>query len=137
MINAVLAIELEAYLERNGQVEVVHDQGQPVSGYALYLRYENERGDALAQWLCDPLANPVRHHARHQLPHSAARLHPAHLGSLNTANQAGGHTPFSNPLTNYFAYPAASNTVGRWRMEPNHVASQTDRRGDPRHLPGD
>ena len=53
MINAVLAIELEAYLERNGQVEAVHDQGQPVDGYALYLRYENERCDALAQWLCD------------------------------------------------------------------------------------
>ena len=32
---------------------MVHDQGQPVNGYALYLRYENERGDALAQWLCD------------------------------------------------------------------------------------
>ncbi len=53
MINAVIAIELEAYLEHNGQIEVVHDQGQPVNGYALYLRYENERGDALAQWLCD------------------------------------------------------------------------------------
>jgi hypothetical protein len=49
MINAVLAIELEAYLERNGQGEAVHDQGQPVDGYALYLRYENERGDRLAQ----------------------------------------------------------------------------------------
>ncbi|MGU5784597.1 hypothetical protein ACV1DY_13820 [Aeromonas caviae] len=53
MINAVIAIELEAYLEHNGQIEVVHDQGQPVNGYALYLRYENERGDALEQWLCD------------------------------------------------------------------------------------
>ncbi|MGU5559027.1 hypothetical protein ACV1C9_18035 [Aeromonas caviae] len=49
MINAVIAIELEAYLEHNGQIEVVHDQGQPVNGYALYLRYENERGDALGR----------------------------------------------------------------------------------------
>ncbi|MFQ2025007.1 hypothetical protein ACK355_07650 [Aeromonas veronii] len=53
MINAMIAIELEAYLERDGQIEVVHDQGQPVNGYGLYLRYENERGDRLAQWLCD------------------------------------------------------------------------------------
>ena len=53
MINTVIAIELEAYLEHNGQIEAVHGQGQPVNGYALYLRYENERGDALAQWLCD------------------------------------------------------------------------------------
>ncbi|MGL4922344.1 MAG: hypothetical protein ACRC4I_07005 [Aeromonas veronii] len=53
MINAVITIELEAYLEHDGQIEVVHDQGQPVDGYALYLRYENERGDVLAQWLCD------------------------------------------------------------------------------------
>ncbi|HDO1374982.1 TPA: hypothetical protein P2R00_002233 [Aeromonas veronii] len=55
MINAVIAIELEAYLEHNGQIEVVHDQGPPVDGYALYLRDENERGDALAQWLYDHL----------------------------------------------------------------------------------
>ncbi|WP_421304652.1 hypothetical protein [Aeromonas veronii] len=79
MISAVLAIELEAYRECHGHIEVVHDQGQTVDGYALYLRYENERGDALAQWLCD--------HPDHcwltqfgtltsnQLPHSAARLH--------------------------------------------------------------
>jgi hypothetical protein len=53
MINTVIAIELEAYLEHNGQIEAVHDQGQPVAGNALYLRYENERGDRLAQWLCD------------------------------------------------------------------------------------
>jgi hypothetical protein len=53
MINAMIAIELEAYLELNGQIKAVHDQGQPVAGYALYLRYENERGDRLAQWLCD------------------------------------------------------------------------------------
>ncbi|MGN5139847.1 MULTISPECIES: hypothetical protein [Aeromonas] len=53
MINAVIAIELEAYLEHDGQIEAVHDQSQPVDGYTLYLRYENERGDALAQWLCD------------------------------------------------------------------------------------
>ncbi|MDM5075273.1 hypothetical protein ACTG15_17410 [Aeromonas sp. 164P] len=53
MINAVIAIELEAYLEHNGQIDVVHDRGSQVNGYALYLRYENERGDALAQWLCD------------------------------------------------------------------------------------
>ena len=53
MINAVIAIELEAYLEHDGQIEAVHDQGQPVAGNALYLRYENERGDRLAQWLCD------------------------------------------------------------------------------------
>ncbi len=53
MINAVLAIELEAYHEHKGQTEVVHDQGQPVNSYALYLHYENERGDTLAQWLCD------------------------------------------------------------------------------------
>ncbi|MGN5185509.1 hypothetical protein ACTG1J_04280 [Aeromonas veronii] len=53
MINAVIAIELEAYLEHNGQFEVVHDQGLQVDGYALYLRYENEQGDLLAQWLCD------------------------------------------------------------------------------------
>ena len=49
MINAVIAIELETYLERDGQIEVMHDQGQPVDGYALYLRYENEQGKALAQ----------------------------------------------------------------------------------------
>jgi len=49
----MIAIELEAYLEHDGQIEVVHDQGQAVAGYALYLRYENERGDRLAQWLCD------------------------------------------------------------------------------------
>lgn len=24
-----------------------------MDSYALYLRYENERGDTLAQWLCD------------------------------------------------------------------------------------
>ncbi|MGE6133049.1 hypothetical protein [Aeromonas salmonicida] len=53
MINAVIAIELEAYLEHNGQIEAVHDRGQLVDSYALYLRYENERGDTLAQWLCD------------------------------------------------------------------------------------
>ena len=54
MINTMIAIELEAYLEHDGQIEVVHDQGLPVDGYTLlYLRYENERGDALAQWLCD------------------------------------------------------------------------------------
>lgn len=53
MINAVIAIELEAYLEHNGQIEVVHDRGTLVDDYALYLRYENERGDTLAQWLCD------------------------------------------------------------------------------------
>ncbi|RZG22409.1 hypothetical protein [Klebsiella pneumoniae] len=53
MINAVIAIELEAYLEHDGQIEVVHDRDQPVDGYALYLRYENEQGNALAQWLCD------------------------------------------------------------------------------------
>ena len=68
MINAVIAIELEAYLEHDGQIG-------------------------------SPLANPARHPTSHQLPHSAARLHPAHLGGLNTANQACGHTPFSNPLT--------------------------------------
>ena len=46
--------ENEAIKENlNRQIEVVHDQGQPVNGYALYLRYENERGDALAQWLCE------------------------------------------------------------------------------------
>jgi len=43
MINAVIAIELEAYLEHNGQIEVVHDQGTRVDVYAPYLRYENER----------------------------------------------------------------------------------------------
>lgn len=53
MINAVIAIELEAYLDHHGQIEVVHDRGSQVDGYALYLRYENERGDTLAQWLCD------------------------------------------------------------------------------------
>ena len=53
MINTMIAIELEAYLEHDGQIEVVHDQGLPVDGYTLYLRYENERGDALAQSLCD------------------------------------------------------------------------------------
>lgn len=97
--------------------------------------------NGVAQWLCappgSPLANPIRHHARHQLPRSVARLHPVHLGGLNTANQACGHIPCSNLLANYLAYPAAPNAVGRWCMEPNHVASQTDRRGDPRHLPGD
>ncbi|MGY1493650.1 hypothetical protein [Aeromonas dhakensis] len=49
MINAVIAIKLEAYLEHDGQIEVVHDRGSQVNGYALYLRYENEWGDALAQ----------------------------------------------------------------------------------------
>lgn len=49
MINAVIAIELEVYLEHNGQIEAVHDRGQPLEGCALYLRYENERGNALAQ----------------------------------------------------------------------------------------
>lgn len=49
IINAVIAIELEAYLEHDGQIEVVHDRGSQVNGYALYLRYENEWGDALAQ----------------------------------------------------------------------------------------
>ncbi|MDE7529120.1 MULTISPECIES: hypothetical protein [Aeromonas] len=49
MINAVIAIELEGYLEHDGQIEAVHDQDQPVDGYALYLRYENEQGNALAQ----------------------------------------------------------------------------------------
>ncbi|MDM5087927.1 hypothetical protein OB947_03240 [Aeromonas bestiarum] len=53
MINAALAIELEAYLDRNDQIEVVHAQGQLVDGYALYLRYEHERGATMAQWLCD------------------------------------------------------------------------------------
>ncbi|MFM5125209.1 hypothetical protein ACET92_02980 [Aeromonas veronii] len=48
MINAVIAIELEAYLEHDGQIESVHNRDQPVNGYALYLRYENERGGALA-----------------------------------------------------------------------------------------
>ncbi|MCR3965313.1 hypothetical protein NUK45_20345 [Aeromonas veronii] len=33
MINAVIAIELEGYLEHDGQIEVVHDKGLPkVSG---------------------------------------------------------------------------------------------------------
>ena len=54
MINAVIAIELEAYLEHNAQIEAVHDRGQPLDGCALYLCYENERGNALAQWLCAP-----------------------------------------------------------------------------------
>jgi hypothetical protein len=53
MINAVIAIELGAYRECHGQVEVAYDQGQPVDGYALCLRSENERCDALPQWLCD------------------------------------------------------------------------------------
>ncbi|WP_429032057.1 hypothetical protein [Aeromonas media] len=53
MINTVIAIKLESYLEHNGQIEAVHDQGLQVDGYALYLRYENEQGHALAQWLCD------------------------------------------------------------------------------------
>lgn len=53
MINAVIAIELEAYLEHDGQIEAVHDRGSQVNGYTLYLRHENERGEALAQWLCD------------------------------------------------------------------------------------
>ncbi|ENC6371150.1 hypothetical protein ABKX81_002770, partial [Aeromonas veronii] len=49
MINAVIAIALEAYLEHNSQIEAVHDRGQLLDGCALYLRYENERGHALAQ----------------------------------------------------------------------------------------
>ncbi|WP_336987848.1 hypothetical protein [Aeromonas hydrophila] len=32
MINAVIAIELEAYLKHYGQIEVVHEQRQPVDG---------------------------------------------------------------------------------------------------------
>ncbi len=36
MINAVIAIELETYLERDGQIEVVHDQGQPVDGVTVH-----------------------------------------------------------------------------------------------------
>ena len=79
MINTMIAIELEAYLEHDGQIEVVHDQGQAVDGYALYLRYENERGDALAQWLCDHpdhcWLTQFGTLTSHQLPHSAARLH--------------------------------------------------------------
>lgn len=47
IINAVIAIELEAYLDHHGQIDVVHDQSQPVNGYALYLRYENEQGNKL------------------------------------------------------------------------------------------
>ncbi|MCD6617617.1 hypothetical protein [Aeromonas veronii] len=78
MINAVIAIELEVYLEHDGQIEAVHDRDKPVDGYALYLHYENERGDTLVQSMRppgSPLANPVRHPTSHQLPHSAARLH--------------------------------------------------------------
>ncbi|WP_323968042.1 hypothetical protein [Aeromonas veronii] len=58
MINAVIAIALEAYLEHNSQIEAVHDRGQLLDGCALYLRYENERGHALAQWLCAPPPPP-------------------------------------------------------------------------------
>ncbi|MFM4846384.1 hypothetical protein ACEUDP_16870 [Aeromonas caviae] len=79
MISAVLTIELEAYRECHDHIEVVHDQGQTVDGYALYLRYENERGDALAQWLCDHpdhcWLTQFGTLTSHQLPHSAARLH--------------------------------------------------------------
>ncbi len=114
MINAVIAIALEAYLEHNSQIEAVHDRGQLLDGCALYLRYENERGHALAQWLCAPP--------------------PETSGGLSTASQFSSHTPFSNLLTKHLAYPAASNLAGRWRMEHHHVAPQTDRRGDLRHL---
>lgn len=54
MINPMIAIELDVYLEHDGQIEAVHDRDKPVDGYALYLRYENERGDALVQWLYAP-----------------------------------------------------------------------------------
>jgi len=53
MFTPFLAIELEAICEMNGHIEVVRDQGLPISGYALYLRACNARGDALAEWLCD------------------------------------------------------------------------------------
>jgi hypothetical protein len=35
------------------KLEVVSDHSLQVDGYALYLRYEDEQGDTLAQWLCD------------------------------------------------------------------------------------
>ena len=58
MHRELIAIELEAYRDADGQIEVVRDYGLRVDGYALYLRYLTERGDALAQWLCD---HPDRH----------------------------------------------------------------------------
>ncbi|MBP8172954.1 hypothetical protein [Aeromonas salmonicida] len=58
MQTPLIAIELEAYHDPGGQIEVVRDHGLRVDGYALYLRYLTERGDALAEWLCD---HPDRH----------------------------------------------------------------------------
>jgi len=85
MINVVIAIELEAYLEHDGQIEAVHDRDQPVDGYALYLRYENEQGNTLAQWLCD---------------------HPDHrwLTQLGTLLATSYHVP----LNDYTAHPLAA-----------------------------
>lgn len=58
MIKARVALELEGYHKNNGQIQVVRDYGLRVDGYTLYLRYENEKGDALAKWLYD---HPDRH----------------------------------------------------------------------------
>ena len=48
-----LSLELEGVHDSGGQTRVVRDYGLRVDGYALYLRYQTERGDALAEWLCD------------------------------------------------------------------------------------
>lgn len=53
MHRELVAIELEAYHDPGGQIEVVRDYGLRVDGYVLYLRYLTEHGDALAEWLCD------------------------------------------------------------------------------------
>ncbi|MGV2705421.1 UNVERIFIED_CONTAM: hypothetical protein MT382_18725 [Aeromonas salmonicida] len=58
MHRELIAIELEAYHDADGQIEVVRDHGLRVDGYTLYLRYLTERGDALAEWLCN---HPDRH----------------------------------------------------------------------------
>ena len=48
-----LALELEGGHDSGGHIQVVRDYGLRVDGYALYLRNQTERGDALAEWLCD------------------------------------------------------------------------------------
>ena len=97
MINAVIAIKLEAYLEHDGQIEAVHDQSQPVDGYAFYLRYENERGDTLAQWLCD---------------------HPDHYWLTQVGNLRA--TSYHIPLHDYTPHTLAARTPPTKPAVPPH-----------------
>ena len=53
MLTTLIAIELEAFHNVDGQIEVVRNDYLQVQGYALTLRYLTERGEALAEWLCD------------------------------------------------------------------------------------